>query len=167
MNFTTPSICDKMPFEKNKFYCLDGGFASHLSTHFTSKIDGDPLWSCRALHDDPKAVVSTHVDFINAGANIITTNTYQVITDPALELRIFLFFLLAKWHSCIRYVTKASLIFSGQCWVVSKAHQGLQRSSSRTLSLDGRSRPFGWRGRTSGYKQSTKCSYRRSGHWIC
>ena len=67
-----------MPFEKDRFYCLDGGFASHLSSHFSPKIDGDPLWSCRALKDDPDAVVATHVDFINAGANIITTNTYQV-----------------------------------------------------------------------------------------
>jgi homocysteine S-methyltransferase len=67
-----------MPFEKDKFYCLDGGFASQLSSHFKSKIDGDPLWSCRALHDDPQSVVETHVDFIKAGANIITTNTYQV-----------------------------------------------------------------------------------------
>ena len=66
-----------MRFEKDKFYCLDGGFASHLSTHFTSKIDGDPLWSCRALHDDPESVIATHIDFIKSGANIITTNTYQ------------------------------------------------------------------------------------------
>lgn len=68
-----------MPFDKSQFYCLDGGFASHLSCHFKPKIDGDPLWSCRALKDDPDAVVATHVDFIKAGASIITTNTYQVI----------------------------------------------------------------------------------------
>ena len=65
-----------MPFKKNQFYCLEA--TSHLSLHFLPKINGDPLWSCRALKDEPDAVVATHVNFINAGANIITTNTYQV-----------------------------------------------------------------------------------------
>jgi len=31
----------------------------------------------RALHNDSEAVIKTHKDFVDAGADIITTNTYQ------------------------------------------------------------------------------------------
>lgn len=64
-------------FHRDKFYCLDGGFATTLQQSFGVAADGDPLWSCRALHTDPEAVIKAHVTFIEAGANIITTNTYQ------------------------------------------------------------------------------------------
>ncbi len=57
-----------MPFDPNRFYCLDGGFGSHLPTHFkSSEIEGDPLWSSKALYEDREAVIKTHLDFINAG----------------------------------------------------------------------------------------------------
>ena len=39
------------------------------------------MWSCRALHTDPEAVIQTHKDFIEAGADIITTNTYQASAE--------------------------------------------------------------------------------------
>jgi homocysteine S-methyltransferase len=66
-------------FRRDKFYCLDGGFTSTLKQFYTASVDvdADPLWSCRALKTDPQAVIKTHEAFINAGANIITTNTYQ------------------------------------------------------------------------------------------
>ena len=64
-------------FQTNRFYCLDGGFASSLQKFYKGEIDNDPLWSCRALHIDPDSVIKTHEAFLKAGANIITTNTYQ------------------------------------------------------------------------------------------
>ena len=64
-------------FQTDKFYCLDGGFASSLQEFYQKDIDTDPLWSCRALKTDPEAVIQTHEAFLEAGANIITTNTYQ------------------------------------------------------------------------------------------
>lgn len=64
-----------------EFYCLDGGFASHLPTHYKQPVENDPLWSCRALHTDPEAVIQTHKDFVEAGADIITTNTYQASAE--------------------------------------------------------------------------------------
>jgi len=66
-------------FQSDKVYVLDGGFATHL----TKVVDdggamiSDPLWSCGALQRCPDAVVRAHADFLDAGANIITTNTYQ------------------------------------------------------------------------------------------
>ena len=73
-----PDIEKQTPvFQTDKFYCLDGGFASSLHEFHHKNIDGDPLWSCRALKTDPEAVIQTHEAFLKAGANIITTNTYQ------------------------------------------------------------------------------------------
>ena len=37
------------------------------------------LWSARALIDAPEAVVQAHLDYIDAGARIITTNSYSTI----------------------------------------------------------------------------------------
>ncbi len=65
-------------FRRDQFYCLDGGFASSLQELYSDgNIDSDPLWSCRALKTDPDAVVKTHEAFLKAGANIISTNSYQ------------------------------------------------------------------------------------------
>lgn len=56
---------------------LDGGFSSQLSCHVGKTADGDPLWSARFLQTHPEAVCKTHLDFLRAGANVISTNTYQ------------------------------------------------------------------------------------------
>ena len=56
---------------------LDGGFSTQLSTHVGERIDGDPLWTAKFLVTDPHAVLSTHLDFLRAGSDIIITNTYQ------------------------------------------------------------------------------------------
>ncbi len=64
-------------FEQDKFYCLDGGFASSLQIFHEGAVENDPLWSCRALKTDPNAVIQTHKAFLEAGADIITTNSYQ------------------------------------------------------------------------------------------
>ena len=43
----------------------------------------DPLWSALALTTAPEAVRQVHTDYLEAGARVITTNTYQA-TLPAL-----------------------------------------------------------------------------------
>ena len=70
-------------FQSDKVYIMDGGFATHLTEVIGDggKVISDPLWSSRALQSNPEAVVQTHVDFINAGANIIGTNTYQASAE--------------------------------------------------------------------------------------
>ncbi|KAK1138097.1 hypothetical protein K0M31_002583 [Melipona bicolor] len=60
---------------------IDGGFSTQLATHVGDKIDGDPLWTARFLITNPNAIISTHLDFLKAGADIIQTNTYQASTD--------------------------------------------------------------------------------------
>ncbi|CAH4028999.1 unnamed protein product [Pieris brassicae] len=58
-------------------YVLDGGFSSQLSRHIGVSPDGDPLWTSRFLQTHSQEIVDTHLDFIRAGSDIISTNTYQ------------------------------------------------------------------------------------------
>ncbi|XP_076289389.1 betaine-homocysteine S-methyltransferase [Lasioglossum baleicum] len=60
---------------------LDGGFSTQLATHVGDIIDGDPLWTAGFLVTNPSAIISTHLDFLRAGAEIILTNTYQASID--------------------------------------------------------------------------------------
>jgi homocysteine S-methyltransferase len=54
---------------------LDGGLATHLETlgadlnHF--------LWSAKLLIENPKLIQQAHRDYLEAGADIITTASYQ------------------------------------------------------------------------------------------
>ena len=56
---------------------LDGGMGRDLKKRLPSF---DPiLWSASGLIHNPDAVVTTHQDYINAGAMVITTNNYTVV----------------------------------------------------------------------------------------
>ncbi|WP_284303660.1 homocysteine S-methyltransferase [Mobilicoccus caccae] len=59
----------------NEVTVLDGGLSTQLESagHDLS----DALWSARLLRDDPEAVVSAHAAFVRAGAQIVTTASYQ------------------------------------------------------------------------------------------
>ena len=54
---------------------LDGGLASELER--AGHDLNDPLWSARVLLDDPAAIEAVHRAFLEAGADCITTATYQ------------------------------------------------------------------------------------------
>lgn len=62
-------------------FVLDGGFSTQLSCHVGCSADGDPLWSSRFLQTHPQQVLNTHLDFLRAGADIISTNTYQASVE--------------------------------------------------------------------------------------
>lgn len=64
---------------------IDGGFSTQLALHVGSNIDGDPLWSARFNAADPSAVIQSHLDFLEAGAEIILTNTYQASVEGYTE----------------------------------------------------------------------------------
>ncbi len=55
---------------------LDGGFATELERQGTG-IDG-PLWSARALLEAPEAVLAVHRSYLEAGADVLLTGSYQV-----------------------------------------------------------------------------------------
>ena len=60
---------------------IDGGFSTQLAFHVGANIDGDPLWSARFNAVEPKAVIQAHLDFLENGAEIILTNTYQASVE--------------------------------------------------------------------------------------
>src|SRR3569833_3747030 len=60
----------------NGFRVLDGGMASELE-YLGSDIHG-PLWSAHELENAPEKIVAVHRAYIEAGAEIIETASYQV-----------------------------------------------------------------------------------------
>lgn len=54
---------------------LDGGMGQELAARGIDTASSG-LWSAQALIDRPEIIVETHRDFIDAGADVITTNTY-------------------------------------------------------------------------------------------
>jgi homocysteine S-methyltransferase len=57
-------------------HVLDGGMASELE-YLGADING-PLWSAHILEESPEKVVAVHRAYIEAGAEIIETASYQV-----------------------------------------------------------------------------------------
>ena len=56
---------------------LDGGMGGEIQRRLPNAAQG--LWSATALLEDPDLVVNLHREYIEAGAEIITTNTYSTI----------------------------------------------------------------------------------------
>ncbi len=57
------------------FVMLDGGLATELEKR-GADLDHD-LWSAKILFDAPEMISQVHADFLQAGADIITTSSYQ------------------------------------------------------------------------------------------
>jgi homocysteine S-methyltransferase len=62
--------------EASRLVMLDGGLATTLqgAGHDLS----GPLWSARLLAEDPDAIVTAHRAFLAAGAEVVTTASYQL-----------------------------------------------------------------------------------------
>jgi homocysteine S-methyltransferase len=63
---------------------LDGGLATELEAR--GEDLSDARWSARLLEDDPEAVVAVHRAYLEAGARVLITASYQA-TEPALLRR--------------------------------------------------------------------------------
>ncbi|CAL4071522.1 unnamed protein product [Meganyctiphanes norvegica] len=59
-----------------KNWIVDGGLGSSLQAA-GYPIEKDPLWSARMLQDNPQAIKEVHMSFLEAGANVLITNSYQ------------------------------------------------------------------------------------------
>ena len=55
---------------------LDGGLSTQLQAQGID-ID-DRLWTARTLLDDPQAIEQAHRAFVDAGADVIITASYQI-----------------------------------------------------------------------------------------
>ena len=65
-----------------KIILLDGGMGQELLKR--SKLPAHPLWSAHVMMNEPEIVEKLHIDFIEAGARVITLNTYTA-TPERLE----------------------------------------------------------------------------------
>lgn len=64
-----------MQFKKEKLYYLAGATGTEiLRRGFPTKL---PLWSAQVLFEKPELLKQIYVDYIKAGADIITTNTFR------------------------------------------------------------------------------------------
>ena len=65
------------------FVVLDGGLATTLETK--RFVFDDALWSARLLRDNPAALKGAHREFLHAGADVITTASYQASIPGLIE----------------------------------------------------------------------------------
>ncbi len=69
-------------FQRGRLFCspmvtiLDGGMGNELLRRSRKRT---PMWSAQVLVDDPDLVVQTHLDYIEAGATVIITNSYSTV----------------------------------------------------------------------------------------
>lgn len=64
-----------MIFKKQKLYILAGATGTEiLRRGFPTQL---PLWSAQVLFDKPELLEQIYLDYIDAGADIITTNTFR------------------------------------------------------------------------------------------
>jgi homocysteine S-methyltransferase len=69
---------------REPFAILDGGLATELERD--GCVLDDPLWSAKVLLDEPERVLAVHRRYAAAGADILTTASYQA-TLPGLRAR--------------------------------------------------------------------------------
>lgn len=64
---------------RREFLLLDGGLATELEA-LGKELSGE-LWSARLLAEDPDAILRVHEAYRAAGADVLTTATYQATID--------------------------------------------------------------------------------------
>ena len=63
------------PFVRDPFTVIDGGLSTALEL-LGADISG-PLWTAQTVIDDPALLERAHRSFVEAGADIIATASYQ------------------------------------------------------------------------------------------
>ncbi len=70
--------------QEQGYLILDGGLASELE--YLGLDLNDPLWSAKVLLEQPAAIAKVHKAYLEAGADLITTASYQA-SYPGLSKR--------------------------------------------------------------------------------
>ncbi|XP_077245360.1 homocysteine S-methyltransferase 2-like [Tasmannia lanceolata] len=70
----SPAMSDFLR-QSGGFAVIDGGLATELESHGADL--NDPLWSAKCLISSPHLIQKVHLDYLEAGANIIITASYQ------------------------------------------------------------------------------------------
>ncbi|KAJ1653175.1 hypothetical protein IWQ61_006652 [Dispira simplex] len=64
---------------------LDGSMGTYLETHYQQDLS-TKLWSTRLLQSNPHLIRQVHLDYLRAGADIISTVTYQIAENNLSDL---------------------------------------------------------------------------------
>jgi homocysteine S-methyltransferase len=73
----------KSYLEQQGFLLLDGALATELERKGADL--NDPLWSARCLVESPQLIAEVHRDYLQAGADIIASATYQASEKGFME----------------------------------------------------------------------------------
>jgi homocysteine S-methyltransferase len=65
----------KQIIQDQGFIILDGALATELEARGADL--NHPLWSAKILTEDPAMIKQVNLDYLNAGANVIATASYQ------------------------------------------------------------------------------------------
>lgn len=69
-------------FSSTRHVVLDGAMATELEKRGVDTAQ--PLWSAVAMRDCPEAIVAVHRSYLDAGAQVLTTNSYQASVPTLL-----------------------------------------------------------------------------------
>lgn len=107
-----PSVFDSLATRPR---VLDGGLGTLLEQrgHDLSSA----LWSTRALLDDPDAVRAAHADYLAAGAEIVTTGSYQLGFDQLATQGMDAAAVDALLASSVRLAREARDAVGREAWV--------------------------------------------------
>lgn len=102
---------------------LDGGLATELERRGAS-LD-DPLWSAKLLLDNPELIEEVHLDYLRAGAQVVTAASYQAFEagfarhglDASQARRLFTFSVEAAKQARERFLTERGGKQSETIWV--------------------------------------------------
>lgn len=140
------------PFLKKQSVCIvDGGFGSELASRGYDL--GDSLWSAGLLVHNSQAIAKVHLDYLQAGADIIITASYQasiegfmargMSKDEAVKLMQFSVELAQKtrdefWQNCsdskrLKPLVAASIGPYGAFLADGSEYRGDYRASSQEL----------------------------------
>lgn len=74
-NVESSSLISDFLRQSGGFAVIDGGLATELERHGANL--NDPLWSAKCLLTSPHLIRRVHLDYLDAGASIIITASYQ------------------------------------------------------------------------------------------
>jgi len=66
---------------------LDGGVATELQRN-GERVEDTGLWGTWALYRSPNAVLDAHRAYVEAGCDVISTDTWSILSAPGLETRV-------------------------------------------------------------------------------
>lgn len=123
-------------------HILDGGMASELE-YRGADING-PLWSAHVLEDSPEKIIAVHRAYIEAGADIIETASYQVSRvgyaevglDPTSADSALLRSLALARHAASQYPDRRIVIAASLGPYGAALHNGAEYHGNYTCTFD-------------------------------